>query len=120
MFEKVGYREFNVIMRDSQNCVIQKRRPEFRTFEVPRLELNELLLLLPPYMAIQFSGSDCRLRHSTAKLTLLTILSFDSIVTTSIPTKAAVKRPWMLAETHHFAAEFEDFLERSKNINLFS
>ncbi|KAK7571908.1 hypothetical protein V9T40_014380 [Parthenolecanium corni] len=57
---------------------------------------------------------------STAKPTLLTILSFDSIVTTSIPTIAAVKQPWMLAETHHFAAEFEDFLERSKNINLFS
>lgn len=54
MYEKVGYRDFNVIMRDAQNRIISKRRPEFRTFEVPQLELNELLLLLPPYMAIRF------------------------------------------------------------------
>ncbi|KAK7598193.1 hypothetical protein V9T40_006428 [Parthenolecanium corni] len=54
MYEKVGHRDFNVIMRDENKRVVSKRRPEFRTFEVPRLELNEILLLLPPCMAIRF------------------------------------------------------------------
>lgn len=51
----------------------------------------------------------------------MTTLSFESVVVNTTDTKAAVKRACMLARTDHFAADSEEFFERSKNLRaLFS